>query len=64
MSIHFLRKPTPRDLVAEARLLKLGRLLVVGEILLYSEGVADPVAHVTGTYALPSAVGKPHTEVQ
>lgn len=52
--MHFLRKPAPEDLVAEARLLKHGRKLVVGEVRIFSAGADEPVAHVTGTYALPS----------
>ncbi len=54
MNIHFLRKPDgARNLVAEARLIKVGRVLVVGEVWVYSEGIDDPVAHVTGSYSLP-----------
>lgn len=50
---NFLRRPPPAPLQAEARLLKLGRRLAVGEVAVYSEGVEAPVAHVTGTYSLP-----------
>jgi acyl-coenzyme A thioesterase PaaI-like protein len=39
--------------IAEARLLKLGRRLAYGEVLLLSDGEADPVAHATGTYSIP-----------
>jgi uncharacterized protein (TIGR00369 family) len=53
LNINFLRKPERRDLIAEARLLKPGRRLAVGEIALYSEGVPDMVAHATSTYSLP-----------
>lgn len=54
MNIHFLSKPDgSRNLVAEARLMKVGRVLVVGEVWVYSEGIDDPVAHVTGSYSLP-----------
>lgn len=53
-SIDFMRKPEAgRDLLAEARLLKLGRTLSVTDVLLYSEGNADPVAHASLTYAIP-----------
>jgi acyl-coenzyme A thioesterase PaaI-like protein len=55
LSFHFLSKPGPVDLIAEARVLKHGRRLVVGDTLLYSDGKAEPVVHATGTYALPSA---------
>ena len=53
LNLNFLRKPEPRDLVAECRLLKLGARLAVGEVSLFSEGVADPVCHATGTYSIP-----------
>jgi len=53
-SIDFLRKPEAgRDLLAEARLLKLGRRLAVGDVLIRSEGVADPVARAGLTYSIP-----------
>lgn len=53
-SIDFMRKPAAgRDVRAEARLLKLGRVLAVGDALLYSEGVAEPVARAGMTYSLP-----------
>jgi uncharacterized protein (TIGR00369 family) len=54
LSFNFLRKPEPRDLLAECRLLKLGKRLAVGEVSLFSEGVPEPVCHATGTYSIPS----------
>jgi uncharacterized protein (TIGR00369 family) len=53
LSINFLRKPSRADLVADARLLKVGKRLAVGEVSIYSEGTAEPVAHVTSTYSIP-----------
>ncbi len=53
MNINFLRKPAPRDLLAEARILKLGKRLAVGEVTIWSEGDEEPVAHATGTYSIP-----------
>ncbi|GAC1623737.1 MAG: PaaI family thioesterase [Nevskia sp.] len=53
LNINFLRRPQPADVLAEARLLKLGRRLAVIEVFLRSDGDEDIVAHVTGTYALP-----------
>ena len=53
LNINFLRKPEPRDLVADCRMLKLGKRLAVGEVTLLSEGMSEPVAHVTGTYSIP-----------
>jgi uncharacterized protein (TIGR00369 family) len=52
-SINFLRKPAPRDVLAEARLFKLGKRLAVGEIALHSDGDDEMVAHATSTYSIP-----------
>lgn len=54
LNINFLRKPAAdRDLLGHCRLLKLGRTLAVGEVFIHSEGDEAPVAHATGTYAIP-----------
>ncbi|GJM13195.1 MAG: hypothetical protein DHS20C12_15980 [Pseudohongiella sp.] len=54
LSINFLRKPAAdKDIIAECRLIKVGKVLIVGEVALYSEGEKEPVAHVTGTYSVP-----------
>lgn len=53
-SIDFLRKPEAgRDLLAEARLLKLGRVLAVGDVLIRSEGSDAVVARAGLTYSIP-----------
>jgi len=53
-SIDFMRKPAPdRDMIGRARLLKLGRVLAVGDVLLYSEGEDAPVARAGLTYSIP-----------
>ena len=53
-SIDFMRKPEGgRDVIAEGRLLKLGRSLAVGDVVIYSDGVAAPVARSTLTYSIP-----------
>ncbi len=55
-SLDFLRKPEAgRDLLAEGRLLKLGKTLSIGDVLLYSEGKDEPVARASMTYAIPPA---------
>ena len=55
-SFDFLRKPEGgADMIAACRLLKLGRTLAVGDVLLYSEGSDLPVARATMTYSLPPA---------
>ena len=54
LTINFMRKPAGnRNVVGVCKLLKTGRSLAVGEVLLYSEGSPEPVAHVVGTYAIP-----------
>ena len=53
LTFNFLRRPEPRDLLAECRLLKLGSRLAVGEVSLFRDGLADPVCHATGTYSIP-----------
>ncbi|MBB1486512.1 PaaI family thioesterase [Oceanospirillum sediminis] len=54
LNINFLRKPVPeKAILAQARLLKLGKRLAVGEISIFSEGEEEPVAHVTATYSIP-----------
>lgn len=53
MTINFLRKPLQRDLVAEVRLLKLGKRLAVGDVDLHSDGSDDIVAQASGTYSIP-----------
>ena len=53
LNINFLRKAAPRDLLAEARLLKLGKRLATGEVTICSQGETEPVAHATSTYSIP-----------
>ncbi len=53
LNINFLRKPAQADVIAEAKLLKVGKRLAVGEVAIYSDGLAEPVAHVTSTYSIP-----------
>ena len=57
LSCNFLRRPRPADVLAHARLLKLGKRLAYGEVSLYSAGTDEtqPVAHVTATYSIPPA---------
>jgi uncharacterized protein (TIGR00369 family) len=53
LNINFLRRPRPGDVLAEAKLLKLGQRLAVGEIALHVHNEEDLVAHVTATYSIP-----------
>ncbi len=53
-SLDFMRKPAAgKDLIARCRLLKLGRVLAVGDVLIYSEGQEAPVARASMTYSIP-----------
>jgi uncharacterized protein (TIGR00369 family) len=54
LNINFLRRPGPADLIAECRLLKLGKRLAVGEVGIRSDGMDAVVAHATSTYSIPS----------
>lgn len=57
-SIDFLRKPAAGvDLVAKCQLLKLGKALAVGDVLIYSQGKPNPVARATLTYSIPPTTG-------
>jgi uncharacterized protein (TIGR00369 family) len=53
LSINFLKKPEPGDLIAECKLLKLGKRLAVGEVALHSMRSRELVAHCVATYSIP-----------
>jgi acyl-coenzyme A thioesterase PaaI-like protein len=54
LTINFLRKPSSRNpIVGVCRLMKVGRILVVGEVALYSDRNEEMVAHAVGTYSIP-----------
>jgi uncharacterized protein (TIGR00369 family) len=53
LSINFLRKPAQVAMVAECRMLKIGKRLAVGEVTLFCENDDEAVAHATGTYSIP-----------
>ncbi|WP_428542196.1 PaaI family thioesterase [Profundibacter sp.] len=53
-SIDFMRKPAAgKDLIGKAQILKLGRVLAVGDVLIYSDGQGAPVARAGMTYSIP-----------
>jgi uncharacterized protein (TIGR00369 family) len=58
LNITFLMRPPPRDVVAETRLVRVGRRLAYAEVALYSDGGSEMIAHATGTYALAKPVEK------
>ena len=53
LNIDFLYRPSAGALLAEARALKIGKRLAMLDVIIYSEGYGEPVAHATGTYSLP-----------
>src|SRR6476660_4679609 len=55
LNINLRRKPAQADLIADARLMKIGKRLAVGEVTIYSDGSSDAVAHVTSTYSIPES---------
>jgi len=54
ITINFLRKPAPKPLLGEARIIRTGKRLSYGEVFILSVGEEDPVAHATGSYAIPA----------
>ncbi len=59
LNINFLRKPSAAaDIIARCTLIKTGARLAIGEVLLYSEGHEEPVAHAVGTYSIPPATSQ------
>lgn len=56
VSIDFLRKPMPdADLLGEARILKIGRQLAAGDVLIRSDGQDEVVARAGLTFSIPPA---------
>ena len=53
LNMNFLRRPKPGTLLADARLLKLGNRLSMGEVYLRIAGDEAVVAHATVTYSIP-----------
>ena len=55
LNINFLVRPEPGDIVAVAKVIKLGKRLAVGAVELFGNANDELVAHVTCTYSLPPA---------
>jgi uncharacterized protein (TIGR00369 family) len=53
LHIDFLRKPDVTDLLARARLIKLGSRLAVVDVDLFSRGSTELVAKASVTYSIP-----------
>lgn len=54
-TVHFLSGAKPGDLIAEAKILKAGRRLLIAECHIRSAVDDSLCAHVIGTYAMPPA---------
>tara|TARA_R110002012_G_scaffold249057_2_gene425862 strand:+ start:15605 stop:16099 length:495 start_codon:yes stop_codon:yes gene_type:complete len=54
-TVHFLSGAKPGDLIAEAKILKAGRRLLIAECHIRSVVDDSLCAHVIGTYAMPPA---------
>jgi len=54
LSINFLLRPEPVDVIADANLLRIGRRLAYAEVALHSDGREEMIAHATGNYAIPT----------
>ncbi|MEL6505372.1 MAG: PaaI family thioesterase [Pseudomonadota bacterium] len=53
LNINFMRKAEAGTLVADNRILKLGKRLMVFDTTITANGNAEIIAHATGTYAIP-----------
>ena len=53
LNINFLVRAEPGDIVAVAKVIKLGKRLAVGTVELFGNSHENLVAHVTCTYSLP-----------
>jgi uncharacterized protein (TIGR00369 family) len=53
LSINFLRKPESGDLIADCKLLKLGKRLAVGEVTISTMESRELLAHCVATYSIP-----------
>ncbi len=49
---HFMRAVTSSDVLADARVVRLGRTMSFGRVMLTSAGESKPVAMVSGTFAM------------
>ncbi|CAM4343357.1 PaaI family thioesterase [Bordetella muralis] len=54
LTINFLRKSPAGAIIADARLLKIGRM-TAGEVLLHGEHSSEPVAHIVSTWSVPAS---------
>jgi uncharacterized protein (TIGR00369 family) len=59
LNINFLNRPAPGALIAECRILKLGKRLAVGDVAIRREGEEEIAAHATSTYSIPPRPSEP-----
>jgi len=55
INVSFLRRPKVRPLIAEGKVLKVGRSLAFTEVSIFNEGDPEPVSHAVVTYSLSLA---------
>ena len=53
LNINFMQRPGEVDILAEGKILKLGKRIAYCEVEIYTSESRELVAHVTGSYALP-----------
>lgn len=53
ITLNFVRRPQPGDLVGRVKLIKVGRRLIVSEVAIASARDDVLAAHVVATYAMP-----------
>jgi len=53
LNINFMQRPGEVDIIAEGKILKLGKRIAYCEVEIFTSESPDLVAHVTGSYALP-----------
>jgi uncharacterized protein (TIGR00369 family) len=54
LTMNFLRKAGATDIIAEARVLKMGRRLAVAAVELVAADTDEMIAHATASYAIPN----------
>jgi uncharacterized protein (TIGR00369 family) len=52
LNINFLSRPEPRDVIANAQILRLGRRMAFADVRLFSAGHTELLAQATSSYAL------------
>ena len=55
MNVNFLSAAGPGPLIAEARIVKAGKRMLYGEILIFAEGSEKPAVHVTTHWVVIAA---------